>query len=137
MRLPPHGFCLGWPGPPAFPPWLVLSHILGDLGGVLPYTLLSTGVAWWLWKSWPSLPSRWRRIGIATVLFLFLCGMTHLFDLIVLVWPVYRLQAGVKIAMGACAFTALWLSWKEIPRYRLAQGLLYIRQIAEHLRDAE
>lgn len=132
----PHGFCLGWPGPPAFPPWLVILHIMGDLGGVVPYLLLASGVAWWLSETWLSLPQRWRAIGCSTVAFLALCGMTHAMDILVLVWSVYRLQAAIKISMGIAAGTALCLSWLEIPRLKLAQAQLYIRQLGEELRDA-
>ena len=132
----PHAFCLGWPGPPAFPPWLVVFHILGDLGGVLPYSLLALGVAWWLDKSWAFLPRRWRAIGCSTTAFLALCGACHLMDILTLLWPWYYAQAGVKVAMGLAAAWTLALSWREIPRLRLAQAQLYLKQLAEEIREA-
>jgi len=132
----PHGFCLGWPGPPTFPPWLVVAHILGDLGGVIPYTLLALGVAWWLRKSWALLPRPWRAIGCSTTAFLALCGTCHAMDILTLVWPLYDFQAVIKISMAVAAFSALGLSWLEIPRLRLAQGRVYLKQLAEEIRES-
>lgn len=137
MSFAPHGFCLGWPGPPAFPPALVVLHILGDLSGVAAYPLLALGIGWLLARSWPVLPAIWRLIAIATMAFLVACGTTHLMDILVLVWPAYWLQAWVKLAMGVSALTALLAARKQIPRVRLAQAAVYVRQVAEALRDLD
>ena len=132
----PHGWCLGWPGPPAFPPWLVVAHMLGDLGGALPYAFLSLGVGWWLRKSWLLLPRRWRAIGVSTTAFLALCGACHAMDILTLIWPLYRLQAAIKVSMGLAAAAALGLAWTEIPRLRIAQSQLYMSQLADQIREA-
>jgi len=130
----PHGYCLGWPGPPAFPPWLVVAHMAGDLGGVLPYALLSLGVSWWLRRSWGLLPRRWRAIGVSTTAFLALCGLCHAMDILTLIWPLYYPQAVVKVAMGVAASCALGLSWQEIPRLRQAQWRVYVKCLSDELR---
>jgi len=133
----PHGFCLGWAGPPSPPPLLVIAHVLSDLAGASPYLLLSAGVAWWTWNGRRYLPKRWVAIAVSTAAFLALCGAVHLSYIVVLVYPLYWAQAAVKIAMAVAAVTASVLAIREIPRLGLAQRSLYIQEVARELRELD
>jgi len=136
MSMMPHGICLGWAGPPAQPSALVAAHILGDLSGVVVYPFLALGIGWWLVRCWPAITGIWRAITISTMAFLVTCGACHGMDIVVLVWPAYRLQAAVKLAMAVSASSAFGLSFSQIPRLRLAQVSVYISGLASVLRDA-
>ena len=103
----PHGYCLSWSPP------LVVTFVVSDTLIFLSYLSMPIALAYFAWRR-SDFPYRWLLWLFAV--FIVACGSTHLFDVIVLWWPVYRLDALLKVATAlASVFTAVAI-WPMLPR---------------------
>lgn len=86
LKFLPHGHCfLG----DDFSLWL---NILGNFGIFLAYMLIPLGLSLILKQQQKQALKSHKTILILFMMFIFSCGITHLFDIIVIWWPCYRLQ---------------------------------------------
>ena len=103
----PHGYCLSWSPP------LIYTFVVSDTLIFLSYLSMPIALAYFAWRR-TDFPYRWLLWLFAV--FIVACGSTHLFDVIVLWWPVYRLDALLKVATAlASVFTAIAI-WPMLPR---------------------
>ena len=97
----PHGYCLLWE------PWLVLLYVGSDLLIALSYSAIPVALLLFLRKR-PDI--RYRGLVALFAAFILLCGITHVFSILILWWPVYPLHGLVKLLTGVVsAFTAITL----------------------------
>lgn len=95
----PHSYCLGQPG-------LIWTNAVSDSLIWLSYIAISVGLVALLRKTQALLGFRW--VFVAFGLFIVACGFTHLFEVVTLWEPVYRLSTLVKVlTAGASVATAI------------------------------
>lgn len=110
----PHSFCL------ALDPWLIAVTELGDGLTALAYMAIPAQLVFIL--------CRWRasnRLLLATdkrwvlwmfALFIVMCGVSHVLDIVVVYIPVYWFQAAWKCVLGCVSMcTAVMLQFAIIP----------------------
>lgn len=96
----PHGYCLYWR------PELLYMHVVSDLTIALAYFSIPVTLVVLLRQRQRPLPYRWVFVFFA--LFIFLCGASHLIELVTLWYPVYYLEGVVKVATATASLaTAL------------------------------
>lgn len=106
----PHGHCVLWD------PGLIAVRILSDLAiagsyFAIPIVLYKLRVRELL----PTLPF----VNLMFVIFITACGLTHVFDVITIWWPVYWIDAWMRAFTGlvsATTATALWRIWPMLRR---------------------
>lgn len=97
----PHGYCLLWD------PWLVLLYVASDALIVLAYFAIPGALMMFL-KRRPDI--RYRGLVALFAAFILLCGITHVFSILILWYPFYPLHGMVKLLTGiVSAFTAITL----------------------------
>lgn len=97
----PHGYCLLWE------PWLVLLYVGSDLLIALSYSAIPVALLLFLRRR-PDL--RYRGLVSLFASFILLCGITHIFSILILWMPVYPLHGLVKLLTGiVSAITAVTL----------------------------
>src|ERR1700674_623919 len=84
-----HGYCLLWK------PWLVVLHAGCDL--LIFFAYFAIPVAIWIFLRQRK-GLELRRVAILFAAFLFLCGLTHLVQMVTLWWPIYETQGILKAA---------------------------------------
>ncbi len=102
----PHGYCMRWDF------WLLVQHILSDLFIALAYFTIPAALVVVL--------RRRRDVGFGFLfwlfsLFIFSCGVTHLFEIFVLWSPVYWIAGWAKVFTAAASVTTAIVLWKAIP----------------------
>ena len=102
----PHGMCLLWE------PWLVILWAGSDLLIFLSYTAIPLALLTVLRKR-RDVPHG----GLVTLFasFILLCGLTHLFGLVTLWFPIYPLVGWVKLATGLVSLTTAIVLFKLVP----------------------
>ena len=101
-RYAPHGYCLLWQ------PELVGLHVVSDLAVALAYYSIPPTMLYLVRKHRAALPFRWVFVMFAV--FIFLCGTTHVMEIVTLWYPVYFLQGIVKaLTAGASLATAVMM----------------------------
>src|SRR5262245_64256671 len=102
-----HGYCLLWK------PWLVLLHAGSDFLIFAAYFAIPAAI--WLFL-------RQRRdielkpLAILFAAFIFLCGLTHLVQMLTLWWPIYETQAFVKVATAGVSLATAAMIFPLIPK---------------------
>lgn len=95
----PHGVCLLWSSR------LIAMHIAADATVALAYF----GIPLILWRIRRAIESvLGRRLLLFGAMFITLCGLTHVMEIIVVWWPLYELQGGVKLATAVVSMATLW-----------------------------
>ena len=84
-----HGYCLLWK------PWLVVLHAGSDFLIFAAYFAIPVAI-WLFLRQRPDLEL--KPLAILFAAFIFLCGLTHLVQMVTLWWPIYETQAFVKAA---------------------------------------
>ena len=102
----PHGMCLLWE------PWLLFLWAGSDLLIFISYTAIPVALLTVLRKR-EELP----HAGLVTLFasFILLCGLTHLFGIITLWFPIYPLVGWVKLATGLASATTAIVLFKLVP----------------------
>lgn len=120
LQFMPHGMCLLWR------PELMLLHIGSDTLIALSYFAIPFGIAAFV-RARSDLQARHRALALLFAVFIFLCGMTHVFSIITLWYPIY-ISEGVLKALTAAASVATAIVLMplvprllEIPSPRLLQ----------------
>lgn len=102
----PHGMCLLWQ------PWLVLLWAGSDLLIFLSYTAIPIALLTVLSKR-EDVPQ--SRLVALFASFILLCGLTHLFGIVTLWYPIYPYVAWVKLATGAVSMTTAIVLFRLVP----------------------
>lgn len=103
----PHGYCLLWQ------PELVWLHVVSDLTIALAYYSIPLTLMYLVRKSGQKLPFLWVFVMFA--IFIFLCGTTHLIEIVTLWYPIYYLQGIVKALTGAASLATALLMFPLLP----------------------
>jgi PAS domain S-box-containing protein len=107
QALMAHGYCLLWN------PWLVGLHAASDFLIFAAYFAIP--VAIWIFVSKrPKLEMK----GLARLFaaFILWCGLTHIVNLVTLWWPIYELQALVKVITAGISVTTAVVIFPLIPK---------------------
>jgi PAS domain S-box-containing protein len=103
----PHGYCLAWDRR------LIFTHVFSDL--LISFSYFAIPIAlYYFFRRRRDFP--YRSVLILFAVFIFACGVTHLFGVLTLWQPVYGLQAAVKLVTGIVSATTAILLWPLIPR---------------------
>lgn len=101
-----HGYCLLWK------PWLVALHAGSDLVIALSYFAIPVAI-WMFLRKRPDLELR----GVATLfaLFIALCGVTHLIQVVTLWWGIYEIQGFAKLATALVSVVTAVVVFPLVP----------------------
>jgi len=102
-----HGYCLLWK------PWLVVLHAGSDFFIFLAYFAIPVAI-WIFLRRRKDLEL--KRLAVLFAAFIFLCGLTHIVQMVTLWWPIYETQAYVKIATAAVSVLTAVMIFPLIPR---------------------
>ncbi|WP_338242949.1 sensor histidine kinase [Aurantiacibacter hainanensis] len=102
----PHGMCLLWQ------PWLVLLWAGSDLLIFLSYTAIPLALISVL-RQRDEMPHRGLIALFAA--FILLCGLTHLFGIVTLWYPIYPIVGWVKLATGLVSMTTAIVLFRLVP----------------------
>lgn len=102
-----HGWCLRWN-------WaMILPTVIADAMIAFAYFSIPAAIFVYLWKQQLRLPLLEAHILIAFIIFIFLCGLTHVMDIVVVFYPYYGLNRAVRVATAIASLvtaTTLWPS---------------------------
>jgi len=106
-RFMPHGMCYLWQ------PDLLGMHVVSDLAIAIAYYSIPFTIVYLLKRRGQSVPYRWVFRMFA--LFIFLCGTTHLMNILVIWYPLYYLEGFVKIATAAASLATALMVFPLVP----------------------
>jgi len=106
-RFMPHGYCFLWQQE------LVWMHVISDLAIVLAYFSIPATILYLLHKHGTKLPFRWVFFMFA--IFIVLCGITHLVNIVTLWYPYYYLSAVIKLLTGAASIATAVMIFPLVP----------------------
>jgi PAS domain S-box-containing protein len=102
-----HGYCLLWK------PWLVVLHAGSDFLIFAAYFAIPVAI-WLFLRRRPDLEL--KPLAILFAAFIFLCGLTHLMQMVTLWWPIYETQAVVKAATAFVSLATALMIFPLIPK---------------------
>jgi len=102
-----HGYCLLWK------PWLVVLHAGSDLLIFLAYFAIPVAI-WLFLRQRPDLEL--KPLAILFAAFIFLCGLTHLVQMLTLWWPIYETQGVLKAVTAFVSVATALMIYPLIPR---------------------
>lgn len=105
--LPPHGYCFAWL------PEIVGLHAFAD--GLIALSYFSIPLALWQFaRKRPDIP--FQRLFLLFATFITMCGLTHVFGILVLWWPAYGWQGMLMLATGIVSAITAVVVWRSMPR---------------------
>ena len=102
-----HGYCLLWK------PWLVVLHAGSDFLIFLAYFAIPAAI-WIYLRQRKDLEL--RRLAMLFAAFIFLCGLTHLVQMVTLWWPIYEMQGVLKLATAIVSVATAVMIFPLIPK---------------------
>lgn len=103
----PHGYCFLWR------PELVWIHAMSDMAIALAYFAIPLSILIIMKKQKKTIPFNWVFAMFAT--FIFLCGLTHIIDVVAIWQPVYYFSGVIKIVTAAVSLATAMLMFPLIP----------------------
>lgn len=103
----PHGYCFLWR------PELVWIHAMSDITIALAYFTIPLTILIIMNKQKKAIPFTWVFGMFAT--FIFLCGLTHIIDVIAIWQPVYYFSGVIKMLTAAVSLATAMLMFPLIP----------------------
>ncbi len=123
----PHGYCFLWL------PEIVWLHVVADL--LIATAYFSIPLALWVFaKKRPDMP--FRPLFLMFASFITLCGLTHLFGIMVLWYPYYGVEGLVKLATGAVSALTAVVIWRILPSAIKLPSPKQLQQMNADLQDA-
>jgi len=104
----PHGHCYYWRSD------LIGLHVFSDVLITVAYYLIPIILIYFVIKKREEVPFSWMFLMFGA--FIFLCGTTHIFGIITIWSPVYRLEGIVKLITGLVSIATAILLIPIIPR---------------------
>ena len=105
----PHGYCFLWQ------PGLVWLHAISDLVIALAYMSIPITIGYVVYKRKKYVPFQWLFVLFA--LFIFLCGLTHLLELIGIWKAFYYFEGVIKLFTAAVSIATAILIFPLIPTF--------------------
>lgn len=102
----PHGMCYGWE------PSILWISILSDLLIAASYFSIPFAILWFIRKK--NIRS-YRSIYVLFALFIFLCGLSHLFGIVTIFKGLYGYQALIKLATAVVSFITAVVIFNKLP----------------------
>ena len=102
----PHGMCYGWE------PSILWTSIISDLLIAASYFSIPFAILWFIKKK--NIRSN-RSIYVLFALFIFLCGLSHIFGIITIFKGLYGYQALVKFATAIVSFLTAIVVFYKLP----------------------
>ena len=102
----PHGMCYGWE------PSILWISILSDLLIAASYFSIPFAILWFIRKK--DIRS-YRSIYVLFALFIFLCGLSHLFGIVTIFKGLYGYQALIKLATAVVSFITAVVIFNKLP----------------------
>lgn len=106
-RFIPYGFCFMWR------PELVWMHVLADLTIALSCFAIPVTIMILVAKRKKTLPYKWAFHMFAA--FIFLCGATHVLELIGVWHPIYYFEGIIKVLTAAVSLATAILIFPLVP----------------------
>lgn len=103
----PHGYCFLWQ------PGLVWLHAISDLVIALAYISIPITIGYLIYKRTKNIPFQWLLTLFA--LFIFLCGLTHLLELIGIWKAYYYFEGVIKLFTAAVSIATAILIFPLMP----------------------
>ncbi|MBL4805047.1 MAG: hypothetical protein JKY71_09295 [Alphaproteobacteria bacterium] len=120
----PHGYCFLWR------PELVWLHVIADLVIALAYFSIPLTIYLIIRKRSLEIPFKWIFLMFAT--FIFLCGLTHIIELISIWKPLYYIEGLVKVLTAAVSLATAIVMFPLIPvlleRFKELQDILEVEK---------
>ncbi len=107
-RYMPHGYCFLWM------PQILWMQVIGDITITIAYYFIPSTILYLAIKRKKTIPFRWVFFFFAA--FIFLCGTTHLIELIAIWYPIYYFQGVIKIITAVVSIVTAVLLFPLIPR---------------------
>ncbi len=102
----PHGYCLLWK------PWLVSIHAGFDLLIFLAYTAIPIAILMFIRKR----QIEFSGLAWLFVAFIFLCGLTHLVNLVTLWFGIYETQGWIKLITAMVSVATAIVIFPLVPK---------------------
>lgn len=102
----PHGFCFQWL------PEIVWLHVVADILIALSYFSIPIAL-WYFARRRPDMP--YSRVLLLFASFITLCGLTHVFGILVLWKPYYGVQGLVMLLTGIVSSITAIFVWRMMP----------------------
>lgn len=102
----PHGFCFLWL------PEIVWLHVFSDLLIALSYFSIPVAL-WYFANKRPDLP--FKKLFLLFAAFITLCGLTHIFGIVILWFPYYGIEGLLMLATGIVSAATAFLVWRIMP----------------------
>lgn len=106
-RYMPHGYCFLWQQE------LLWMHVISDVAIAISYFSIPITILYLLRKKQQALPYRWVFTMFA--IFILLCGVTHLVELITLWHPYYYLEGILKVLTAAASVATAVMIFPLVP----------------------
>ncbi len=103
----PHGYCFLWQ------PGLIWLHAISDLVIALAYMSIPITIGYVVYRRKRHVPFQWLFVLFA--LFIFLCGLTHLLELIGIWKAFYYFEGIIKLLTAAISIATAILIFPLIP----------------------
>jgi len=105
--LSPHGICLLWR------PELIWTHVTSDAVIGVAYLSIPLAIAWFVSKR-PDVAFGW--VFWCFVTFILACGTTHFLSIVTLWFPIYGIEAVVKVITALASIATALALWPLLPR---------------------
>jgi len=112
----PHGYCFQWSND------LLMMSVISNAVIALAYYSIPISLLFFLDRNRKDVQTGWVFILFAS--FIFLCGTTHVVDIITIWYPAYYIQVWVLMATALVSFATACLIWPLVTR---ASNILGIR----------
>lgn len=96
--------------------WPLWVRIAGDARIALWYCVIPALLAVFTWRYYRVLGRELTAILVSAIIFVQLCGDTHILDVTLTWWPTYSLDSIVRELCADASMVSAWLMW----RYRTA-----------------
>jgi hypothetical protein len=103
----PHGMCYLWR------PELLGMHVIADLAIALAYFSIPVTITFFLRRIKKALPFRWAFIMFG--IFILFCGINHVMNIVVLWYPLYYIEAVLKLLTAAASIATAVLMLPLVP----------------------
>lgn len=108
----PHGHCYFWE------PDILWLSVASNLATALSYFTIPIILAW-LWAHLRKKVSpRWAPVFSSFAAFILCCGLGHLLEVVVIWWPIYRVQAIWSLVTGTVSVVTATILWPVAKKLR-------------------
>ena len=122
----PHGMCYLWRLD------ILIMHVMADVLIGLSYLSIPV-VIWWISVKRPDI--LFRPVAYLFILFIILCGVTHLFSIYTIWTPAYFIEGGLKLATAIVSVATAVVLWPLLPKALAMPSSEQLAQSNKSLQD--